>query len=428
MSVSTSNISSTATYFSGAVLARKGVGATVTINVSGTWLTGDQYAIELTDSLTSLQTLIGAGYASGVQPTFIQTFSNKVYALGGASVYCSGVASPTTWNDPNGLGNGFLQLSNNVATAEPLVSLASFQGYLAFFSRWNIQVYQTPSDLSSWAIVQILSNMGTFASNSVQAMGELDVVFLSDTGFRSLRPQVSTLNAYINDIGSPVDAFVVKSLLANTTLSNSQACSVVEPSTRNYWGYLNGVIYVLNDYPSNKIVGWSTYLPTDSNGNAFTIQQFVIFSGQVYALGINSTGATSIWQYGGPSNDTYDATVCTVVTPFMTEVKAPSFNKASKGFDVVINSEYPSALDANNLAYAKWHLYATMDMQNLGNDNLPAGWSAEPVYSGTKSTYDLNRITYNENGTHISVKLQTEGVGPATLSALTWHYNIADEK
>ena len=35
MSVSTSNISSTATYFSGAVLARKGVGATATINVSG---------------------------------------------------------------------------------------------------------------------------------------------------------------------------------------------------------------------------------------------------------------------------------------------------------------------------------------------------------------------------------------------------------
>ena len=413
--------------FAGGVDPVAAVNEITNATLSGTWVAGDEWTIILQDQLSGLQTQIGFGYASGVLPTFAMTFDNKVYVLAGADVYFSAADEPTTFNDPNGLGNGFLPLNNWNGTAETLVAMAPFQGYMAFFSRWTIQIWSVVATPSNWQIIQILPNIGAVASASVQPVGDLDVLFLSDTGYRSLRPQVTTLNAFINDIGSPVDAFVVASLKANTATANAAACSIVEPSTRQFWGYLNGVIYVLSDYASNKIVAWSTYLPIDSTEGAFTIRQFVVFQGQVYCLGQDANGSTAIWQYGGANNDTYDATVCEVVLPFM-DAKLPAIDKQARAFDLVINSEYPSLLDGNNAAYAQWTLEATMDPQNVDGNNFPIGFGKLPVYIGDKSTYDVNDIPYADIGTHVAMKLKTSGVGPATLSSITFHFDIDEEK
>jgi hypothetical protein len=40
------------------------------------------------------------------------------------------------------------------------------------------------------------------------------------------------------------------------------ACAVVEPTTKSYWLYLDGNIYVLSNYPESKILAWSIFKPT----------------------------------------------------------------------------------------------------------------------------------------------------------------------
>jgi hypothetical protein len=291
--------------------------------------------------------------------------------------------------------------------------------------------------------VQPLPNIGTVAGNSVQPLGTgLDVLFLSDTGVRSLRVRDLTLSAGVADIGSPVDSQIRKALLAG---NGPSAASGVEPLTGAYMVYVNpsvvaypnakanaaqclSSIYSLAYYPSNKIIAWSTLDAVDNLGGYFIpSSRFQTLFGQLWIYGMDAAGAPALYQYGGPNNDTYDASVCTVILPFM-DAKAPGISKVSLGFDAVINSEYPSMLDVNNKEYAAWSLYASMDPQNVDSNNVPQGWTAQPIYTGVKPTYDLDKIPYNERGTHVSIKFVSSGVGPASLSSITWHYNVANEK
>jgi hypothetical protein len=403
--------------FAGGTDAIQGYGAITWITFGGAWLTAEEFSLIFTDGLSGLQTLIGAGNVTEFVPSYVSTYNNKIYALGGPTVFFCALNLPTTWNDPNASGNGYVTMNNWWNTPDYFIAMQPFQGYLAFFSRWNIQIWQTDANPANWQIIQQLPNAGSFAPLSVVALGELDVLFLSYTGLRSLRVRDYSLTGFINDIGSPIDAFVLKNLIGGSPQSNSEACSIVDPTTGRYWCYLNGVIYVLSYYPSNKIVAWSTYSPTDSNGNVMTVEQFVVFQGQVWAYGTDSNGNTAAWAYGGDNNETYDASVVTIQTPFY-DSKAPSVNKQSEGFDFVLNSEFPPLVDGNNPNYATWTCSFNMDPQNTAAPVFTT------VYTGSVPTYDLDAIAASDSGTHVQVRLVSSGTGPATLNGMTWPYKL----
>jgi len=254
--------------FSGGINSYSGQGEEFTVTLGGTWALGDLVTLTFTDSTSAAQFQYGAGNVTGIgqagvnQAGFCYTFNNKVYILAGPSAFMSGIATPTVFNDPNGVGNGFVTMTDFYGTAENLVSMSVYQGMLAFFMRFTTLIYAPNANIDNWSLFQTLPNIGTFAPNSVQALGGLDVLFLSDTGIRSLRSRETTLNAYVTDIGSPIDSLIQASLATNTSAQNATACGIVEPSANRYWLYLNGVIYVLSYFPSNKIVAWSTYTPT----------------------------------------------------------------------------------------------------------------------------------------------------------------------
>ena len=411
------SLTPTVTAFQGGTDAVVGSGAITTLTFGGTWATAEEFSMIFTDSLSGLQTLVGAGNVTGFVPSYVFTYNNKVYALGGPTIYFSAANLPTTWNDPNAAGNGYVTMINWWSTPEPIVCAQPFQGYLAFFSRWNIQIWSVATNPSSWQIVQQLPNAGVVAPLSARALGLLDVMFLSDTGFRSLRVRDYALTGFISDIGSPVDAFVTANMRANTAANNALACSIVDPRTGNWWCYLNGTIYVLAYYPSNKIVAWSTYLPVDSNGNAFTVTSFAVYKGQVWAFGTDSSNNNAAWAFGGSNNNTYDSTVATVITPFY-DAKSPAIDKQSEGFDLVLNAEYPALASIAN--HATWTASFAMDAQ-------PASPVLTTFYTGNQSTYDIDAITASDSGTHALIQLVTSGTGPATLSAITWHYKIEQE-
>src|SRR5207245_816069 len=140
---------------------------------------------------------------------------------------------------------------------------------------------------------------------SVHQRGDVDGLFLDDTGFRSLRTREVTLNAYIDDVGSSIDAIVQTALI---TTDGQPVCGIVEPTTKNYWCYLSGDIYVLSRHPAGKITAWSIYKAVGDDGVAFTPEKFVVFNGQVYCRSVEG----NLYKYGGDDNNTYDATVVTV--------------------------------------------------------------------------------------------------------------------
>src|SRR5262249_13348032 len=134
-----------------------------------------------------LQVDIGKGDISGTTPSFCLTYGNKVYVLEGSNVHFSDLGVPTSFNDINGVGNGFVNMLNYYYTQESLQAVAPYQGRLVFVSRQTTQIWQVSADPNQWQQVQVMPNIGTMAPESVKPVGELDVMMLSDSGIRSIR-------------------------------------------------------------------------------------------------------------------------------------------------------------------------------------------------------------------------------------------------
>ena len=414
--MATFNIINTATPLTGGTSASTGQGQQWQLLVSGAWVNGDLYTVTLTDTTTGFQSQFGAGYATGIQPVQVVTFNGKIYALSGSQVNFSGVEQPTTWNDPNGAFNGFFSLLNYYSTPENLVAMAPYQGRLAFFSNWTIQIFITDPNPANWIQAQVLPNMGTIATNSVVSLGDLDVLFLSFTGIRSLRVRDESLYAFINDIGTPIDTLIQASLAAGSASSNAAAQAVQDPSSGRVWTYLNGLIYVLSYYPSSKITAWSTYttsyVSTQSGTPTIagaTIQSFCIFQGQVYALA-TSTEGTVILQYGGSTGTSFDTTTAQWGITWI-DLEEPTVLKKAVGIDGALNYGLTSP--------ASWAIKAGMD---------PDGGEMETVYSGSKNTFEQGAVTFTSDGYHFRISGASSGTGPATVSSIIFNYENCDEK
>lgn len=410
------NINTTCTSFSGGSDSAGGQGQTTRITFTGTWALGDTYTLIFTDNTNGVQTQVGAGFASGAKPSFVQTYADKVYVLAGPSVYTSSVALPTTFNDPNQTGDGFVTMVNWFSTAENLQAMAPYQGRLAFFTRRSTQIWLVAPLISNWQQVQVLQNIGTMAPASVQPVGDLDVLFLSDSGIRSLKVHDSSLNAYVDDVGAPIDQLVVAGIQSDANYG-ALACGVVDPASARYMLYLNGVIYVLSYFPSSKVRAWSTYSATyqDSNGvqQPFTPIKFFLYQGQVFTLATVTGGALVVFALGGYSAyaspplplNLYDNCQLTATLPFM-DAKTPGTWKTSKGVDVVVGG-------------GTWTLQGCMDY---------VGQAYQPIAQGlTAPTPDGGTLGFSGNGTHFSMKATCSSASRAVISSMIWHYEPGEE-
>ena len=81
-------------------------------------------------------------------------------------------------------GGGYIDLKTVWGTDE-IVAIAPFYGQLAVFGKNNIVLFDSPDIISSMRINEVIRGIGCIARDSVQHIGD-DLVFLSDTGLRSL--------------------------------------------------------------------------------------------------------------------------------------------------------------------------------------------------------------------------------------------------
>lgn len=360
---------------------------------------GDTFKISLVDGESAAQVEVGAGDGTLVAPTFCFSYNNKTYILAGPQALFSAVGEPTVFNDPDGVGNGFVDMTSQLPLPEDLVAMAPFQGKLAFFTRRSIQIWQVDADPNAWALHQTLSNIGSIAKLSVVPMGEgMDVLFLSDTGVRALQVREGSLNSRVDDNGSPIDALIQAQLISSIAIGQA-ACAVVEPISGRYMLYLGGVIYVRSYYESSKVLAWSTYEPKDSAGATFVPTRFIVFQGQVYARAGNN-----LYRYGGTDNNTYDATVATWELPWL-DLKTPGKMKNAKA----VNAAYSGA----------WTIGIGMD---------PVSGNLEtPVWAGGNYTYDKGLVPVSGRGSHFKAKGETTGSTAAVFSSLVFHYEEGEE-
>ena len=95
--------------------------------------------------------------------------------------------------------SGYLSLVDVFPNGDEVVGLSAHNGFLIIFGRRNIAVYANPIDVTRLELVDLIANVGCIARDSIVNTGT-DVMFLSDTGVRSIARVIQEKSAPINDI------------------------------------------------------------------------------------------------------------------------------------------------------------------------------------------------------------------------------------
>lgn len=402
--------------FAGGTDPIQGYGDRWKILFAGAWAATDTWTVSIASS--SGNVTFGVGNLHALTPTVCFTYKNRVYLGMGTQVNYSENFDPTAFEEQSP-GAGFLRYLTNFGSQDVIGALSQLQGRLAIFGRRSIQLWTTDADPNNFAIAQTLDNIGTAAPLSVQNIGDFDVYFLDDTGVRSLRVMEVTLNAMIDDIGSPIDDFVRAALLTNAA---STAVSIVEPTNKQYWLYLGGNIYCLSRFRTSKVSAWSTFLPKDQAGTTFAPKKMVVLNGRVYIRG-TAGGSDYLYLYGDADNTTYDAnTPVTVQLPWLAgggKSNLPDTTKQGVGCSAVWQGN--------------WKLQVSFDPQsNTFKTVIPARGSAATPNALTDSTYDLGKYSIpGMFGTHFSflaTSTPAASKSPAILSSITLRWNDAGKQ
>ena len=95
--------------------------------------------------------------------------------------------------------SGYLSLVDVFPNGDEVVGLAAHNGFLIIFGKRNIAVYSNPIDVTQLTLADLIADIGCIARDSIANTGT-DVMFLSETGVRSIARVIQEKSAPINDI------------------------------------------------------------------------------------------------------------------------------------------------------------------------------------------------------------------------------------
>ena len=148
--------------------------------------------------------LPGSYTATSFTPNICMTAFGRVWVADIASdrqtVYFSDLLDPTEWKTGT---SGYLNISEVVPNNDPIVALASHNGFLIIFCEKHIVVYKNPVDPSALVLEDVITGIGCIARDSVASIGT-DLMFLSSTGVQSLQRVVQEKSLPFRDISKNV--------------------------------------------------------------------------------------------------------------------------------------------------------------------------------------------------------------------------------
>ena len=389
--IATSNYSS----FTGGTEAIAGVRKRIRYNIDGPYFsTGKKVTLIATKTLDPANPIYwGASRVADAVPTAALTFKTKAHVSSGSTMFFSAVNNAKKWGQ-DGVGAGFINMSNSSGGNEVLSAIAVYQGNLATFSRRTIQIWSIDTDPANNKQGQVLSNTGAFGPRSVISVGDIDVFYLSDSGIRSIRARDSSNAAVVNDVGTAIDNLILSDI-SGMTLEQKGACpAVIEPIDGRYWIAIGNKIYVYSYFPSSQIAAWSTYEP----GHAFT--DFTTKDGKIYAK-----EGQNVYVYGGLNGNTYDSCNVELIMPYLDGGK-PAHTKTLMGLDMTCEGEWTVEIGMDPISPAARDIVATV----------------------SQPTFTLGRIQATGMGSHIGVRMVNESPGYARLANLICHFEFNESE
>eukprot|EP00752_Nemacystus_decipiens_P019185 g17241.t1 len=244
-------------------------------------------------------------------------------------------AGPSSTNLP---GAGIIDMKQEDGSGGDLMSLVPYYSFLAVMARTSIQLWAMDPDPALSQQIQTLGSTGLIAHNAAARYANGDVLFLSDTGIRSIRARDSSNAAVLNDIGSPIDALIREKRIAEFTSPEDPIFAEVDPLSGHFWLAWGNDVYVLAYYPASKVSAWSRFRfdePIDYLARGSS-RLFFRSGNKIYIYGAISVGGDPLDDSAGfpPLTDWYDDSELVVQTP-MIDVDDPATTKRWSGLDLV---------------------------------------------------------------------------------------------
>lgn len=363
--------------------------------VVANYANGDRLEFYDGAQVTDFNTGSGATAVAGSRPVAAMTHDEKLYVIHSSILAFCGISEPTRWQDgaaPVAVGHGFKNMSNQAAGSETLTALGRYQNLMAVFARRSIQIWYLDPDPLQNVKKQILSNIGTFAPKSVVSFGEIDVFFLSDSGIRSLRARDSSNLAGSADVGTPIDEYLATHLAGLSEADRAAAAGVLEPVNGRYILSTGTRAWVFSYFASSKTSAWSTY------ELGVKVSDWAVDDGQVWAR-----AGDMIYRLGGADGRTYDSSRVEVDLPYIDGRSIATF-KEFTGIDILCEGE--------------WKVYVNTE------PNDPTAETEIAIIGSTSLTRDILGVI--GHSPLIKLRLVNEQAGPARLSKIVIHYNVAE--
>lgn len=213
----------------------------------------------------------------GTAPTGISSFDpdcaiaayGRIWTAGVSvnkhTLFFSDLLDPTNFTTGSA---GVLDISSVVGNKDEIVGLANHNGFLVIFCKNNIVIYQNAGDPPNISLVDTIVGVGCVSRDSIQATGT-DLIFLSQSGIRSLRRTVQEKSLPMRELSLNIRDDVVDYLALEPNLNNIKAA------------YFEREAFYILTLPSSKImiyVDLRTELP---NGSA-RITTWSIDNGDVF--------------------------------------------------------------------------------------------------------------------------------------------------
>ena len=142
----------------------------------------------------------------------------------GTTIQYSGLLNETQWAVASGAGS-IDTLTYWPRGKDYVTAMAVWEDKLIVFGQRNILVYDSPDVVSTLVLQDVIEGVGCVARDSVQPVGT-DIIFLSETGVRSLKKSLITTKAPLQDISNNVRDDLVGYVSAGTA---SKIRSVYNP-------------------------------------------------------------------------------------------------------------------------------------------------------------------------------------------------------
>jgi hypothetical protein len=310
-----------------------------------------------------------------------------------STIYWSDLLDGAAWS---GGSTGSIDVTNVWPTGyDVITALAAHNGFLIIFGRNSILVYEGASSPASMTLSDTISNVGCVGRDAVVSTGK-DLIFLDDSGVRSLSRTIQEKSAPIGDISKNVNNDI-KSLFAAETGNIS-----MHYSPRQAFVLLNfpqlGVVYAFDTrFPlqdgSFRATTWSHMNPLCFTETAAEELYIGVQDGIAEYKGNsdNNTGYLLSYfshplSFGNTSN-----------LKFLKKINLTTFNGAEA--TVVLNWAYDYSGNYRKQAY-------TLPQSNVGQYNI-SEFNTEAEYSSSIALIKRKKINASGQGTVVAVGVET---------------------